>query len=149
MHADSLGSRQCAHAPGIHRNLHACALNDCVSIDRTMPQAWYMFNEHMGYALVQQLLVLIETELCMFTGGVIMGMLTDGCLGIWQPCECYPVLLNDVVHMHGEVWHGSGVCQWCWGAVAGCVCMPNTVILSMTLMGIHIRANAMSPACRA
>ncbi len=42
-----------------------------------------MFNEHMGYALVQQSPVLIETELGMFTGGVIMGMLIAGCLGIW------------------------------------------------------------------
>ncbi len=67
--------------------MHACALNDCVSIDRTMQHAWFMLNEHMGYALVEQSLVLIETELGMFTGGVIMGMLTDGCLGIWQSCK--------------------------------------------------------------
>jgi hypothetical protein len=67
--------------------MHSCALNDCVSMYRTMPQAWYMFNEHMGYALVQQSLVLIETELGMCTRGVIMGMRTARCLGIWEPCE--------------------------------------------------------------
>ena len=65
--------------------MHAGALNDYVSTDQTMPQAWYMFSELMGYALVQQSLVLIETELGMFTGGVIMGMLTAGCLSIWKP----------------------------------------------------------------
>ncbi len=42
-----------------------------------------MLNEHMGCALLQQSLVLIETELGMFTRGVIMGMLTAGCLSIW------------------------------------------------------------------
>jgi hypothetical protein len=67
--------------------MHACALNNCVIIDQTMPQAWYMLNEHMGYALVQQLLVLIETELCVCTRGVIMGMHTAGYLDIWWPCE--------------------------------------------------------------
>jgi hypothetical protein len=88
--------------------MHASALNDYVSVDQTMPQAWYMLNEHMGYALVQQSLVLIETELGMCTRGVIMGMHTDGCLNIWQPCEYYSVLLNDVVHMHDVSWLGSG-----------------------------------------
>ncbi len=53
--------------------MHACALNDDVGISRTMPHAWYILNEHMGYALVLQLLVLVETELCMCTRGVIMG----------------------------------------------------------------------------
>ena len=129
--------------------MHACALNDLVSIDRTMTQVWYMLNEHIGYALVQQSLEMIETELGMCTREVIMGMLTAGCLGIWQSCEYCLVLLNDVVHMHGEVWQGSGGCQGCWGAVAGYVCMPNTVILSMTWVGMHIQANLMSPACRA
>ncbi len=119
-----------------------------MNIDRTMPQARYMFNEHMRYALVQQSLVLVETELCMFTRGVIMGMLTAGCLGIWQPCEYCRVLLNDVVHIHGEVWQESGGWQGGWGAMAGCMCMPNTVILSSTLMGMHIQAYLMSPACR-
>ncbi len=88
--------------------MHACALNDCVSIDQTMPQAWYMFNEHMGYALVQQSLVLIETELCTCTRGVFMGMHTTGCMGIWEPCEYCLVLRNNVVYMHGEVWQESG-----------------------------------------
>ncbi len=50
-----------------------------------MPQAWYMLDEHMGYALVLQSHVLIETELCMCTRGVIMGMHTAGYLGIWWP----------------------------------------------------------------
>jgi hypothetical protein len=35
-----------------------------------------------------------------------MGMQTDGYLGIRQPCEYCPVLLNDVVYMHGEIWQG-------------------------------------------
>jgi hypothetical protein len=129
--------------------MHACALNDYMSIDQTMPYAWYMFNEHMRYALVQQSLVLIETALCMFIRGVIMGMHTDGCLSIWWPCEYCPMLLSDVVYMHDVLWQGSGGWQGCWGAVAGCVCMPNTVILSMTLMVMHIQANLISPACRA
>jgi hypothetical protein len=127
---------------------HACALNDYMSMYQTMPQAWYMFNEHTGYALVQQSPVLIETELCMFTRGVIMGMLTDGCSGIWQPCEYCRVLSNDVVYMHDVIWQESGGWQGCWGAVAGCMCMPNTVILCINLMGMHIQANLMSPACR-
>ncbi len=54
----------------------------------------------MGYALVQQSLVLTETELRMFTGGVIMGMHTDGCLSIRWPCEYCSVLLNDAVYKH-------------------------------------------------
>ncbi len=58
----------------------------------------------MRYALVQQSLVLIETELCMCTRGAIMGMHTAGCLSIWQPYEYCRALLNDVVYMHGEVW---------------------------------------------
>ena len=72
--------------------MHACALNDYVSVYQTMPQAWYMFSELMGYALVQQSLVLMETELCVYTGGETMGMHTAGCLSTWQPCEtiqCY------------------------------------------------------------
>ncbi len=73
------------------------------SIDQTMTQVWYMLNEHIGSALVQQSPVLIETELGMFTGGVIMGMHTAGCLIIWWPCEYCRVLLNDVVYMHDEV----------------------------------------------
>jgi hypothetical protein len=97
---------------------------------------------------MQQILVLIETELCMFTRGVIMGMLTAGCLGIWQSCEYCLVLLNDVVHMHDGLWQGSGGWQGGWGAVAGCGCMPNTVILSSTLMGMHIQVNLMSTACK-
>jgi hypothetical protein len=88
--------------------MHACALNDYVSIDRTMPQVWYMFNEHMGHALVQQSLVLKETELGMFTRGVTMGMLTAVCLGIWWPCEYCQVLTKDVVYMHDVLWQGSG-----------------------------------------
>ncbi len=61
----------------------------------------------MRYALVQQSLVLIETELCMLTRGVIMGMHTAGCLSIWWPCKYCPGLLNDVVYMYDEVWQGS------------------------------------------
>ncbi len=30
--------------------MHAFALNDYVSIDRTMPQVWYILNEHVRYA---------------------------------------------------------------------------------------------------
>ena len=86
----------------------------------------------MGFALVQQSLVLIETELCMCTRGVIMGMHAHGCMGIWQSCEYCPVLLNDVVRMYGEIWQGSGGYQVCWGAMAGCVCMPNTVFCLST-----------------
>ena len=100
---------QCAHASGVHRNcVHAGARNDCVNIDRTMPQARFKLDEHMRYALVQQSLVLIETELGMFTGGVIMGMLTAGCLGIWQSCEYCQVLFCDVVYMHDVLWQGCG-----------------------------------------
>jgi hypothetical protein len=84
--------------------MHDGALNDYESVDQTMPQAWYMLNEHMGYALVQQSPVLIETELGRCSRGMIMGMLTDGCLSIWWPCEYCPVLLNDVVYMHHVLW---------------------------------------------
>jgi hypothetical protein len=73
----------------------------------------------MGCALVQQSHVLIETELCMCTRGVIMGMHTAGYLGIWQPCKYCRVQLNYVVHMHDMIWQGSGGCQGCWGAMAG------------------------------
>jgi hypothetical protein len=75
---------------------------------RTMPQAWYMLDEHMGYALVLQSHVLIETELCMCTRGVIMGMHTAGYLGIWQRCEYCQVLFCDVVYMHVLLWQGCG-----------------------------------------
>ena len=57
-----------------------------------------MLNEHMGYALVQQSPVLIETELFMYTRRVTMCMLADGSLSIWEPCEHNPVILNDVVY---------------------------------------------------
>jgi hypothetical protein len=67
----------------------------------------------MGYALVQQSLVLIETDLGMCTIGVTMGMHTDGFLGIWQSCEYCLVLLNDAVYIHGEVWQGCGGWQGC------------------------------------
>ncbi len=83
-----------------------------------------MLNEHTGYALVQQSLVMIETELCMCTREVTMGMHTDGCLSIWQPCEYCPVLSNDVVYSMmcygrdleavrgvGVLWQGACACQ--------------------------------------
>ncbi len=54
--------------------MHACELNNYLSMYQTMPQAWEILNEHMRYALVQQSLVLIETELCMCTREVIMGI---------------------------------------------------------------------------
>ncbi len=59
---------------------------------------------------MQQLLILIETELCLCTRGVTMGIHTAGCLDIWQSCEYCPVLVNDVVHMHDMIWQGSGGC---------------------------------------
>ncbi len=86
--------------------MHACARSNDISMYQAMPQAWFMLNEHMGYALVQQSPVLFETELGMRTRGVIMGMYTDGCLSIWQFCEYCLALLNDAVHMHDVLWEG-------------------------------------------
>ncbi len=64
-----------------------------------------MLNEHIGYALVLQSLVLIDRAVYVHKRGD-HGMHTAGYLGIRQPCEYCRVQSNDAVHMHHVLWEG-------------------------------------------